>query len=163
MESLDLAKNIEKEGKEYYEKLAKESPERSLSGVFAFLAKEEQHHYDIFDALQKKQPVRTEPGTVSAEAKKMFAGLSSHFALPEMFYDYAAAYMRALEMERKSVALYDGMLAKASSKEERKILSFLILEEQKHEHLMEHMIEFVNKPNVFLETAEFNHLEDEEA
>jgi len=162
MEALELAKSIEKEGKEYYLKLAKESPELSLAGVFNFLAKEEQRHYDIFDALQRKAPVRTEPGTASAEAKKMFAGLSSHFALPEMFYDYTAAYMRALEMERKSVALYDGMLAKATTPDDKRILSFLILEEQKHEHLMEHMIEFVNKPNVFLETAEFNHLEDEE-
>jgi rubrerythrin len=160
MDVLELAKNIEKEGREYYLKLAKESPETSLAGVFNFLANEEQRHYDIFDALQRKAPVSTEPGTASAEAKKMFAGLSSHFALPEMFYDYTAAYMRALEMEKKSIALYDGMLAKASSAEDKRILSFLILEEQKHEHLMEHLIEFVNKPNVFLETAEFNHLEE---
>lgn len=161
MDALELAKNIEKEGKEYYLKLEKESPEHSLAGVFNFLAKEEQRHYDMFDAMQKKTPVHTEPGTASAEAKKMFAGLSSHFALPEMFYDYTVAYMRALEMEKKSVALYDGMLATASSEDEKKVLSFLILEEQKHEHLIEHLIEFVNKPNVFLETAEFNHLDEE--
>jgi rubrerythrin len=161
MDALELAKSIEKEGREYYLKLAKESPEPSLAGVFTFLAKEEQRHYDIFDALQKNALVRTEPGTALAEAKKMFAGLSSHFALPEMFYDYTAAYMRALELERKSISLYDGMLIKASSSDEKKVLSFLILEEQKHEHLMEHLIEFVNKPNVFLDTAEFNHLDED--
>jgi rubrerythrin len=161
MNAWELAKSIEKEGKEYYLKLAKESPEPSLAGVFNFLAKEEQRHYDIFDAMQRKAAVKTEPGTASAEAKKMFAGLSSHFALPEMFYDYTAAYMRALEMEKKSVELYDGMLAKASSMDEKRVVSFLLLEEQKHEHLMEHLIEFVNQPNVFLETAEFNHLDED--
>jgi rubrerythrin len=160
MDALELAKSIEKEGMEYYLKLARESPEASLAGVFNFLAKEEQRHYDIFDAMQRRAPVQTEPGTASAEAKKMFAGLSSHFTLPEMFYDYTAAYMRALEMEKKSISLYDGMLAKASSQDERRVISFLLLEEQKHEHLMEHLIEFVNKPNVFLETAEFNHLDE---
>jgi rubrerythrin len=162
MDALELARNIETEGKEYYTKLAKESPEPSLAGVFSFLAKEEQRHFDIFDALQKKRPATTQPGTVLAEAKKMFSGLSSHFALPELFYDYTAAYMRALEMEQKSIALYDGMLGSASSDEDKKVFSFLIKEEQKHEHLIEHLIEFVNKPNVFLETAEFNHLQDEE-
>jgi rubrerythrin len=161
MDALELAKNIEKEGLEYYLKLAKESLEPALAGVFGFLAKEEQRHYDIFSALQRKAPVKTEPGTALAEAKKIFIGLSSHFSLPEMFYDYTAAYMRALELEIKSVELYEGMLTKASSMDERRILSFLLLEEQKHKHLMEHMIEFVNKPNVYLETAEFNHLEEE--
>ncbi len=161
MENLELAKSIEKEGKEYYLKLSKESPDPSLAGVFKFLAQEEQRHFELFDALQKKSPVRTEPGAAVLEAKKMFAGLSSHFALPEMFYDYTAAYMRALEMENKSIALYDGMLAKAASMDEKRVLSFLVLEEQKHKHLMEHLIEFVNKPNVYLETSEFNHLQED--
>ena len=67
MDAWELAKSIEKEGKEYYLKLAKESPEPSLAGVFNFLAKEEQRHYDIFDAMQRKAPVHTEPGTASAE------------------------------------------------------------------------------------------------
>ncbi len=161
MDIFEIAKNIEKEGKEYYLKLAKESPEPSLAGVFQFLAKEEQLHYDIFTAMQNKTPVSTIPGTSSSEAKKMFSQLSSHFALPEMFYDYTAAYMRALEMERKSIKMYEDMFAKSTSEQDKKTLSFLITEEERHEHLLEHLIEFVNEPNVFLETAEFNHLADD--
>jgi len=161
MDIFELAKNIEKEGKEYYLKLAKESPEPSLAGVFRFLAKEEQLHYDIFTSLQNKEPVSTAAGESSLEARKMFESLSSHFKLPEMFYDYTAAYMRALEMERKSIKMYEDMFAKATTERDKKTLSFLVTEEERHEHLLEHLIEFVNEPNVFLENAEFNHLAED--
>jgi rubrerythrin len=161
MDPFELAKNIELEGKAYYETLAKESPMSALSGIFGFLAKEEQQHYELFDAVQKKKsPGELTAGTVSGEAKRVFAALSSQFSLPETVYDYSKAYSKALELERKSISTYEDMLGKASSAAHKKILSFLIQEEQKHEHLVEHLLEFVSEPKTFLENAEFNHLND---
>ncbi len=163
MDTIGLAKNIELEGKACYEKLAADSPAQALSGIFSLLAKEEQHHYDLFDGWQKDKrgPGAPDAGTVSAEAKRIFAGLSTHFTLPEVAYGYAKAYGKALELERKSIAFYEGMLAKSGSTDEKKTLSFLIEEEQKHEHLVEHLLEFVNGPREFLKNAEFNHLADD--
>jgi rubrerythrin len=161
MDPIELAKNIEQEGKRYYEKLAKESPVSALSGIFKVLAQEEQQHYELFNSWQKTTyPHPSSSGTVSAEAKRVFAALSAQFTLPETAYDYSKAYSKALEMERKSISLYEDMLGKESSAEHKKTLSFLIQEEQKHEHLVEHLLEFVNEPKTFLENAEFNHLED---
>jgi rubrerythrin len=163
MDPLELAKKIELEGKLYYEKLAKEGPISALSGIFKLLAKEEQQHFDLFSSWQKtKKPAPSSPGVVSAEAKRMFAKLSSQFSLPETKYDYAKAYSKALEMEQKSISFYEDLLGKSTSAEEKKTLKFLIGEEQKHEHLVEHLLEFVNEPRDFLENAEFNHLEDAE-
>jgi rubrerythrin len=160
MDPLELAKNIEMEGKLYYQKLAADSPLTALSGIFLVLAKEEQQHYDIFSAWQtkRKSPAPPLAGEASAEAKRIFAGLSAQFAFPQAAYDYSQAYAKALEMETKSISLYEGMLGKASSPDDKKVLQFLIAEEQKHEHLVEHLLEFVNEPKRFLENAEFNHL-----
>jgi rubrerythrin len=159
---IELAKNIEQEGKRYYEKLAKEGPVSALTGIFKLLAEEEQKHYDLFSSWQATSfPHPSSTGTVSAEAKRVFAALSAQFSLPETAYDYSKAYSKALELERKSISLYEGMLGKASSATQKNILSFLIQEEQKHEHLVEHLLEFVNEPKTFLENAEFNHLDDD--
>jgi rubrerythrin len=159
MDPLELAKNIEKEGKAWYEKLAADSPVPGLAGIFRLLANEEQQHFDLFDARQKnKTPGALKPGTVSGEAKLMFSKLSKQFSLPETIYDYSKAYEKALEMERKSISLYEDMLSASTSAEDKKALAFLVGEEQKHEHLVEHLLEFVNEPRGFLEDAEFNHL-----
>jgi rubrerythrin len=158
---IELAKNIEQEGKRYYEKLAREGPVSALSGIFKLLAEEEQKHYELFNSWKDSSfPHPSPAGTVSAEAKRVFAALSAQFSLPETAYDYSKAYTKALEMERKSISLYEDMLGKASSSAHKNTLSFLIQEEQKHEHLMEHLLEFVNEPKTFLENAEFNHLDD---
>ena len=162
MDPIETAKGIELEGKAYYEKLAAESPVKALAGVFAVLAAEEQKHFEIFDEWQKtrKSPRPPKPGAASAEAKRIFAGLSAQFTFPQAAYDYTQAYGKALILETKSISLYAGMLAKASSTDEKAALQFLIAEEQKHEHLVEHLLEFVNEPKQFLEDAEFNHLGD---
>jgi rubrerythrin len=159
--TIELAKNIEMEGKRYYEKLAQDSPVAALSGIFKLLAGEEQQHYELFDSWQKTSyPHPSSSGTVSAEAKRTFAALSAQFTLPETAYDYSKAYAKALEMERKSISFYEDMLGKSTSPGEKTALTYLIEEEQKHEHLMEHLLEFVSEPKTFLENAEFNHLDD---
>jgi rubrerythrin len=161
MDVLELAKGIEKEGKEYYEKLAVEAPLAGIAGIFRVLAKEEQEHWELFDAWQKKKSrMAVKPGTAGAEAKKAFLALASHFAEPESLYDYSKAYSKALAMEQKSISLYENMLGKSTSAEDKKVLSSLIVEEQKHEHLIEHLIEFVERPKQWLEDAEFNHLDE---
>ncbi|HUI92369.1 MAG TPA: ferritin family protein [Chitinivibrionales bacterium] len=162
MDPLELAKNIEQEGKRYYEKLARETPVPGLSGIFKLLAGEEQQHYELFNSWRNTTfPHPSSSGTVSAEAKRIFAGLSSHFSFPETVYEYSKAYSKALEMERKSITLYEDMLAKSPSSPQKEILTYLIQEEQKHEHLVEHLLEFVAEPKTFLENAEFNHLDEE--
>ncbi len=159
MNTIDLAKNIELEGKAFYEKLAADSPIPALSGIFSLLAKEEQLHYNVFDAWGKENRAPAPPaGTAGAGAKRIFSRLSLPFTLPQVVYDYGRAYGTALDMERKSIALYENMLAASASADDKKVFSFLISEEQKHEHLVEHLLEFVNEPKEFLENAEFNHL-----
>jgi rubrerythrin len=118
MDTLEFAKSLEKEGKEFYEKCAKDSPFKELAGIFLVLAKEEQRHFDLFTALQKKQvlPPTTDISS-SKEAKKVFAGLSKNFSFPDDVYSYTETYEKALDIERNSILLYEDMLAKATSVE----------------------------------------------
>ena len=161
MDLLELAKNIEQEGKEYYERLAKESVLPAIAGIFKLLAKEEQDHWDLFDAWQKNNTLSPAvPGTVNGEAKKVFEELAAHFNEQETVYDYTKAYSKALKLEQKSISFYENMLAKSTSADEKKVISSLIVEEQKHEHLMEHLLEFISRPKQWLENAEFNHLDE---
>ena len=73
---IDMAKQIEQEGIEYYRSLAGTSRIRGLAGIFEFLMREEQRHYEVFDAWQKKERApEIEVSDVALRAKDLFSSL----------------------------------------------------------------------------------------
>ena len=160
MEVLALAQKMELEGKAYYERLAAETAVAELKGVFTFLAGEEQKHFDLFQSMEKKQglPSTEGAGDMSTRVKEIFGVLSASFALPEVVYDYQAAYGKALEMERQSVKYYSELAASADASD-KKILDFIIAQEEGHARLMESLMEFVANPKTWLENAEWRNIE----
>jgi rubrerythrin len=160
MEVLALAQKMELEGKAYYERLAAETTVAELKGVFTFLAGEEQKHFDLFQSMEKKQAVASteNTGSMSQKVKEIFSVLTASFALPEVVYDYQAAYGKALEMERQSVKYYSDMAASVDSSE-KKILNFIIAQEEGHAKLMESLMEFVANPKTWLENAEWRNID----
>ena len=52
VEVLDAAQQLEMSAKMLYEKLERGTQNQSMKSLFSFLAKEEQHHYDLLEKLQ---------------------------------------------------------------------------------------------------------------
>jgi rubrerythrin len=53
-EIFTMAMEIEKSGKAFYQTVLESAPDDATRELFSFLAKEEQRHYDFFNALSKK-------------------------------------------------------------------------------------------------------------
>lgn len=159
MDILIVAQNMEREGIAYYEKLAAETPVSELKGVFSFLAREELHHLELFQALAQKSVI-PEVGdtTTMKKVKEIFQQLTKSFTLPEIVYDYEAAYRKALSMEEESVGYYSEMLNSIDD-DQKKTLEFIINQEKGHVNLLESLIDFVSNPKVWLENSEWNHLD----
>lgn len=160
MDILEVAQKMEQEGIAYYSKLASETPVSELKGVFNFLAKEEQRHLEIFQAFAAEKTANGTGDSTSAmkEVKKIFEQLTTSFTLPEIVYDYEAAYRKALSMEEKTVKYYSEMLASIDANR-RETLEFIISQEKAHVKLFEALIDFVGNPKAWLENSEWNHLD----
>ena len=52
MDIFDFAAKMELDGKEYYEKLAKDTAIAGLAVIFGRLAEDEQKHYDVIQSLK---------------------------------------------------------------------------------------------------------------
>lgn len=52
------------------------------------------------------------------------------------------------------------MSDKVDNKLHKKILTKLAEEEKKHLFLLENLVEFISRPETWIENAEFNHLDD---
>jgi rubrerythrin len=63
-------------------------------------------------------------------------------------------------MEEKSYKFYLEMSDKVKIESQKKIFLKLAGEEKKHMFLLENLVEFVSRPETWIENAEFNHLDD---
>jgi len=64
----------------------------------------------------------------------------------------------ALEMEKKSIELYTKLLSEAA--DDRELFAYLIKQEQGHLAIVEEIIKLVNRPNEWVEAAEFGEREE---
>lgn len=157
----EKAKNIETEGREYYTKLAGESSREEVAGIFKLLAQEEQRHYDLFDSLEKHFEVGELPqSTAVKDAKDAFAKMASAFKAEDAVEDAETTYAKALELERNSIEYYNSILGQLDDGKQKEALKRIIGEEQKHERIVQGLLEFVRRPKEWLENAEFYHLEE---
>jgi rubrerythrin len=155
-----LAKDMEKEGKAYYEKCADASKNKEIAAIFTFLAKEEAVHLATFEKMEKGMKVGARPVSESTvKASKLFGKMAAKSRIADEKESAIKAYKEALGLERQAVKYYSGMMKKCDSFQ-KAVLSVIVEEEKRHVVLMEALIDFARKPDTWLENAEFNHLDD---
>ncbi|KKL92192.1 hypothetical protein LCGC14_1887170, partial [marine sediment metagenome] len=98
--------------------------------------------------------------TILTDAKNVFVQLKDSGEEFDVEISQIDLYKKAQDIEEKSRDFY---LEKASQVEEeyqKDIFLRLANEEKKHYFLLDNIIEFVSKPEQWLENAEFYHLEE---
>ena len=96
--------------------------------------------------------------TVLAEAKNVFAQMQGTSL--DLGGLQVEVYRQAQEIERRSRVFYEEQADQVSTTSARAILLEIADEEQRHYFLLERIIEFVDRPETWIEDAEFNHLDD---
>lgn len=66
----------------------------------------------------------------------------------------------AVDIEEKSIKLYQDMLKEADNDKDKELLKFLINEENQHLILFEEFVKMVSRPEEWVESAEFGLRED---
>ena len=155
-----VAKDMELEGKKFYENLSKESEVKELKGVFDFLALQEEVHYYAFSRMEGNEEVSIEDKKNAVkEAREIFSKIAPDFSAPAELNTAAETYKKALELEKNAVKYYTELLSSAETEDQKNVLKHIISEEESHVQVLEALIDFVNRPNEYLEDAEFTHLE----
>ena len=139
-EIVEIGIQIEKNGKDFYETLAKKSKNQKAKGIFQYLAGEETKHIAVFqkllDSVHKYEPPESYPGEYFAY---MNALASEHiFTQKDKGSQIAkdvTADKEAIDMgmgfERDSIIFYEGM-KKVVPDYDIKVIDELITQEQSH-------------------------------
>lgn len=153
MNSIELAIQMELEGKRFYLQQAERTDDSGLKSIFHTLAEEESIHARILKSKEETLPY--ELVDTYSEIKNIFMEIGEHKGIIKQLPDALDVYNLALANEQKSLDLYREMLQEAKDDREKKIFEFLIEQESDHYKVLEQLVEMVSRPNEWVESAEF--------
>jgi len=153
MNSIELAIGMELDSKRYYLQQAEKADDSGLKSIFHTLAEEESIHARILKSKAETLPY--ELVDTYAEIKSIFVEIGNYNNIIKQLPDALDVYTIALENEKKSLDLYKELLRESTDTKDKKIFEFLIEQESDHYKVMEQLIELVNRPNDWVESAEF--------
>lgn len=159
MELFDYAIQMEKDGEAYYRQLAHRTANKGLRAILTMLADEEVKHMQLFEELKTSQ-ASLQISQVLTRTKNIFAQMKESSDVIPDEADHIELYQKAQALEKQSQIFY---LEKSKDEECNKVKEMLILlskEEQTHFFILQNIIDFLSRPQTWLEDAEFVHLDE---
>ena len=140
MEVIEMAKDIEKKGLDFYQKQAKKTDNEELKKLLLKLAEDEKDHYEAFAEMEKEAEQKANVNTdyvydqeVSAYLNALieFTVFPSDSEVEDKINTIEDILDLAIKAEKDSILFYQEMLAQNKG-ETAKILRKLIKEEKQH-------------------------------
>lgn len=156
MNAYEYAMQVEKDGELFYKELAGKAEQEGLRKIFLMLANEEIKHYKMFEKLSKNSDSITVPNMeVFKDAKEIFEDMKKESVAYDFGDQQIDFYRRAMETEDKAYEMYLEKAAQMNDPKHKEIFQIIAAEELKHKELLENILEFVSRPQEWIESAEF--------
>ncbi|MHC4175065.1 MAG: ferritin family protein [Planctomycetota bacterium] len=159
MNTFEYAIQMEKDGENYYRQLAQQNANKGIRTILTMLADEEVKHRNAVEKMQTEKPPITET-RILTDAKNVFVQIKESGESFDFDIEQTELYKRAQDIEEKSRDFYLEKANEVEEKYQKEVFLRLVDEEKKHYFLLENIVEFVSRPETWLENAEFNHLEE---
>ena len=159
MDIFAYAMQMEKDGEIYYRELSAKTENKGIKNILTMLADAEVIHYNIFQTMKRH-------GQSPAIDSKSLEGIKNIFArLKEdgtsgVDSTQVALYRKAQDIEKKTRDFYLERAEESKDEIEKAIFQKVANEERKHYLILENIIDFVEKPDTWLENPEWYHLEE---
>lgn len=157
--TLELAIQLEIEGQKYYLEQANKNKDNELFKVFNLLADAEKEHEKLLRKRLNDEDYVLDNSNID-KIKEVFNGLKNFDVKNTFKTTQLDVYRLAVDIEEKSIKLYQDMLKEADNDKDKELLKFLINEENQHLILFEEFVKMVSRPEEWVESAEFGLRED---
>lgn len=163
MNAYEYAMRMELEAEKLYRDMADKTSDGKLKSVLVMLADEELKHYKAFEKMSKNQTIEAAKGfDVKQSARKIFVALKAENKRYSFNDEQVAFYKKAADVEDKSYQFYMQKAAEESDEALKTAWTLIAEEEKKHQELLENIANFVASPNLWLESAEFYRIIEED-
>jgi rubrerythrin len=155
MEIMQFAIGMEMDSEKYYLAQAEKNKGNALSVVFRALAADENRHMEMLQRMAEDVPLELESDNDLQQHDDLFRLAADYQSPVPEDPAQAEVYRAAMEMEQKSIDLYTDLAQKATDAVSGGVFTFLIREENRHFTILEALYRHVNRPNEWVEAAEF--------
>lgn len=159
MNVYELAKKMELEGEEYYNRLAESVKDKGLKKIFMDLAEDERRHYNIISNIESNIGFCDDTYT-KQEDNTVFTNRFELDKINIIDKSQIEAYEHAAALEKESINFYNEKIKEAESDCESILFNILMKEEKKHLETLEFVIRYLRNAQEWVESAEFTHGEE---
>jgi rubrerythrin len=160
MDIYEYAMKMEKDGENYYRELAGGTNKKGLRNLLTMLADAEVAHYNLFRKMKDCEKVEPADSAILGDAKNIFMKMKEEKDVAGLDIPQLELYKKALEIEKKSEDFYREKAGEMKDEIQRKIFLKIAGEEKVHYFIVEKIIDFVSRPQTWLEDPEWYHLEE---
>ena len=154
MNVFDLAMEMEKDGEKYYRQLAEKTSNSGMKNILGMLAEDEAKHFQVLQKLKDSIKVELPSTLILSGSKNIFQQLHEEKKWDDIPVDQIDLYKKARDIETRSFDFYMEKAKTHSDQATRKMFFLIAEEEKRHEFLLEHLVQFVSRPQTWLENAE---------
>ena len=159
MNIFEFAIQMERDGQEYYRELATKATHPGITKILDTLVADELRHQQILEQVQKGAVEIPETETLD-KAKNVFQQMKDFGEEVDLSGQEESLYRHAIELEQNSISFYLDRADQVETDEQQALFEKLAVEEKKHHHLLECMLDFFAAPKNWLEDAEFQQLDE---
>lgn len=160
MDIFEFAIKMEKDGEIYYKQLGEKSEDTGLRSICFMLAEDEKKHSLTLQKMKESSGVEMEDTNILGQSKNVFQLMKEDEAPVSTQMSQLDMYHTALELEKQSMEFYREKAGESDHKEHRATLLKIAEEENKHYKLIENIIQYISRPQQWIEDAEFTHLDE---
>ena len=160
MNIYDYAMQLEKDGEKYYLEAADSTSRPGLSKILIMLATAEQMHYAVFERMKRNETVTVAGTTIFMDAKNVFVRMREEGGWKGMSISEIGLYRKAQEIEKATETFYLEKAEELKGQPQERIFRQIAKEEREHFFLLQNIIDFVSRPESWLENAEWYHLDE---
>ncbi len=155
MDIYKFAMQMELDGRDFYQDLAKKTENAGIKGVLTMMAESETRHYNVILEMQKNDKTEYSMDTdVLTKIKNIFTKMKEGKEI-DVDVSQVEFYKKALEIEANSEKFYLERAEEEKDLHRKEIFLTLAKEEKGHCILLENIVNFVSQPDNWIENSEW--------
>jgi rubrerythrin len=160
MDIVEYALQMEKDGEEYYRKLAAEAENEGIRQIFEMLADTEVEHYQTFLKIKNNQPIPAADDRIVSKVQNVFQQMQDDGSWEKVTGDQSEAYRKARDVEMKSHEFYLEKANELTDPAQKALCQRIAEEEREHYQILDSILEFIDHPSAWMENAEWRHMDE---
>ena len=161
MKIIEYAMEKEKHAENLYRDLAANAPDPGFGAIFTLLADHESKHFALLQETLAESPGIAEIETdILGQAKTTFENMKAGMKEFDFAESQVDLYKKARQVEADVRDFYVEKSEEVEEEAQKDLFLKLAEEEKKHYFLLDNIIEFVSRPESWLENAEWHHLDE---